>query len=509
MKIRTMRNALVPVNKMPVEILQQIPSWLPYVSEVVAASHVCRYWRAAFLSCSNLWTFIDCKSIPATRAYVERSGVSPLQICILPGYSYNAFVYTIPHVQRWGSFSATVGGEEIDPVLAVLSGPSSAPKLHNLSVVPMVGYAEGGTVTSKGKILGGLIPSLERLTLCNLRIEIHKLTAPNLTYLFLASPSPEFISMTAVLDFLKRSPLLEEVELRYPGPKIMDIAHPDHTVILNHLRRIVLWDRGSIYLNHLMLPKGIECELNYVFGDGLDKKEFLKEIFGTLPAGLKPIFNAESLSIVPHCTHGSVRFLGPYGLVEIYPSFHHSECPSPTSFLAHPRSALKKVRELFVGSRNEVIPEWESTDIRKYLKRMPSLETLIVMHSEYASFVRALLPVEGKVPCPTLKNLNIYVGPTESFCIHVFREMIEQRESSGHRFKKILLVLSYDLRIQPPISNLEVRVDDRPLYWDSKKKIWRYLKQGEIYWEGNRSLAPPGIISMDPLFPPMPFDFDL
>lgn len=262
-----------------------------------------------------------------------------------------------------------------------------------------------------------------------------------------------------------------------------------------------------MYLNHLILPKGIECELNYVFGDGLDKKGFLKEMFETLPEGFKPIFNAESLSIVPHCAHGSVRFLGPDGLVEIYPAFQHSECPSPTSFLTHPRSVLKKVKELFIGSRNEVIPEWESTDIRKHLKKMPSLETLIVMHSDYASFVRALLPVEGKVPCPTLKNLKIYVGPTESFCVPAFREMVEQRKSRGHRFKKILLVLSCELRIHPPIPNSEVRVDDRPLYWDSKKKIWRYLKPGEIYWEGNRSLAPPGIISMDPFLPHMPFNF--
>lgn len=217
-----MRNALVPVNKLPVEILQQVPSWLPYVSEVVATSHVCRYWRAAFLSCPNLWTFLDCKSTPATRAYIERSGVSPLQISIRPGYSYNAFVYTIPHVQRWGSFSATVAGEEIEPVLAVLSGPSSAPKLYNLSIVPMIGFTEGDTVISKGKILGGVIPLLERLTLSNLKIEMRKLTAPNLTHLFLASSSPDFVDMTAVLDFFKRSPLLEEVELRYPGPRVAD-----------------------------------------------------------------------------------------------------------------------------------------------------------------------------------------------------------------------------------------------------------------------------------------------
>ena len=497
-----MRNALLPVNRIPVEVLQEIPSWLPYVSDVVAASHVCRYWRAASLSYPGLWNYLDCKSTPATRAFIERSGVAPLIICIRPGYSLEAFFYTIPHIQRWGSFDAMVSAEEIEPVLATLSGPSSAPKLYNLAVVPMIGY-EGGVVTEKGKILGGVIPSLQYLYLSNIKVDIRKLTVPNLTYLFLASTRSELIDMTTLLDFLERTPLLEDFELRYPGPRIADVAHLAHVVSLNHLRRIVLWDRGSMFLNHLVLPHGIECEVNFLFTDASVTTGFLEEIFWELPARLKPIFEAESMSISPHYTCGAVRFLAPSGFVEIFPTFFHAEVTSAKRFLAYPTSVLKKVKDLFVGSRDGVVPQWRSSDVREHLNKMPSLESLTVMHCNNASFIQALLPADGKVPCPTLKNLTIHVGPTETLNVPAFRSMVEQRKSHGHELEKMVLFLNHESYTHPAIPNLEVKVDHRALYWDSKKKIWRYLNEDEVYVDGNRTIAPPGIVSIDPLFPAM------
>ncbi|KAF9649018.1 hypothetical protein BDM02DRAFT_3114551 [Thelephora ganbajun] len=503
MRIRTMRNALVPVNRLPIEILRQIPWWLPYVCNIIAASHVCRYWRAAFLSYSDLWTYLDCRSTRATRAFVERSGVAPLHICIRPGYSFEAFVYTIPHMRRWESLDVMVLRDEIGPVLATLLGPGEAPKLHNLSVIPMVGQGSENMVTSKGKILGGVIPSLQRLSLCNIEVDINKLTTPNLTYLLLACTRSEFVNMTALLNFLERSPLLEDFELRYPGPNVSDMAHLGRVVSLNHLRRIVLWDRSSLFLDHLVLPYGIECEFNFLFTDVSATTGFFEEMFGGPPERLKQIFEAESLSIVPHDSHGSVRFLGPSGLVEIFPSFSHAERTSMTRFITYSPSVLNMVKFLFVGSRNGVIPEWKSADVRKHLDKMTSLESLTIMHCNSTSFIQALLPAEGKVPCPTLKNLTIYTGPFENFSIPAFRSMVEQRGSHGHKFRKMVLVFSYEHCVHPAIPNLEVKVDDRALYWDSKKRIWRYLNEGEVYWDGDRTLAPPGIIPMNPLMPPV------
>ena len=153
-----------------------------------------------------------------------------------------------------------------------------------------------------------------------------------------------------------------------------------------------------------------------------------------------------------------------------------------------------------------MIPEWKSTHVREHLAKMISIESLTVMHCNNASFIQALLPAEGKVPCSTLKIVTIYVAPTESFSIPAFQSMVEQREAHGHKFEKMVLVLSYEHHTRPAVPNLEVRVDNRALYWDSKKKIWRYLDEGEVYWEGDRTLAPPGIIPLGPLIPPIDFD---
>lgn len=72
-KIRAMRNALVPVNRLPVKILQQIPPWLPHAWDIVVASHVCCHWRTAFLSYPDLWTFLGCKAEHATHPFLKMS----------------------------------------------------------------------------------------------------------------------------------------------------------------------------------------------------------------------------------------------------------------------------------------------------------------------------------------------------------------------------------------------------------------------------------------------------
>jgi hypothetical protein len=309
------------------------------------------------------------------------------------------------------------------------------------------------------------------LSLSNLEVDIHKLTAPNLTHLFLASTRSEFIDMTTLLDFLERSPLLEDFELRYPGPRGVDIAHPDHVVSLKHLRRIILWDRGSMFLNHLVLPYGIECELNFLFTDVSATTGFFEEMFGGASGKAQADFPS---GVLEHRSALRSRFRTVFGaqwicgdLPDVFPRRKHFH----TRFITYPTSVLKKVKNLFVGSRDGAIPEWKSTDVRKHLNKMPSLESLTVMHCNNASFIQALLPSEGKVPCPTLKNLTIYIGPTETFNIPAFRSMVEQRGSHGHKFEKMLLVFCYEHRIDPSIPNLEVKVDDRALFWDSKKKF--------------------------------------
>ena len=82
--------------------------------------------------------------------------------------------------------------------------------------------------------------------------------------------------------------------------------------------------------------------------------------------------------------------------------------------------------------------------------------------------------------------------------------MVEQRESLGHKFEKIVLIFDYTVPDNLDFPNLEVKVDYRPLYWDSKKRVWRYLEDGEGYMEGHggRILAPPAIVPVDPLILP-------
>ena len=72
-KIRAMWNALVPVNRLPIEILQQIPSRLPHAWDIVGVSHVCRHWRTTFLSYPDLRTFLDCEPEHTAHPFLQMS----------------------------------------------------------------------------------------------------------------------------------------------------------------------------------------------------------------------------------------------------------------------------------------------------------------------------------------------------------------------------------------------------------------------------------------------------
>jgi F-box-like len=93
--VRSARNAVLPVNQLPMEVIAKIFSFLPGFIPCpdttgfqddppfyrwITTTFVCRRWRAVALSFPSLWTIIDTGHMDATRTFIERSGRSPIDV---------------------------------------------------------------------------------------------------------------------------------------------------------------------------------------------------------------------------------------------------------------------------------------------------------------------------------------------------------------------------------------------------------------------------------------------
>lgn len=57
--IREWRNSFAPINRVPLEVLSLIPTYLSCEEDLFCATSVCRYWRKTFILHAALWSQVD------------------------------------------------------------------------------------------------------------------------------------------------------------------------------------------------------------------------------------------------------------------------------------------------------------------------------------------------------------------------------------------------------------------------------------------------------------------
>ena len=81
MTIREWKNSLVPINRVPLDVLSLIPTHLPSQNDLFRATFVCRHWRRTFLQNAGLWSCLRLsKGEVYVSALLERAKGSPLTI---------------------------------------------------------------------------------------------------------------------------------------------------------------------------------------------------------------------------------------------------------------------------------------------------------------------------------------------------------------------------------------------------------------------------------------------
>lgn len=226
---------------------------------ILSMSHVCRSWRVHMIGLKRIWREIafDIETEPASvhlatffLAMIENDNI-PIQI-------YARFAsggYPIPILEsllsklreqthRWETF---LYWGRLGPCYSYLDLP--APLLRKFSDNHDLSHLYSGQTT---QFFTGYVPSLRSLVTSALG-SWHPATLTRLKTLDLwdCNPGP---SIGSLLDFLRRTPQLEEINIVSPNPLVHDCS-PAEVVNLLHLKEIKVQnpDFYSI-IGHLAIP---------------------------------------------------------------------------------------------------------------------------------------------------------------------------------------------------------------------------------------------------------------
>ena len=476
---RLTKNTFAPINRVPPEVLSLIPDHRETDKELIRLTHVCRSWREIFISRASLWTFLGCENLDKTRAYLERSKTSSLEVNIwVRGMRcpyYAAFLLTIPHINRFKALSLTAFGDEINPFIPQLRS-LAAPLLMELTV----GVGPHANHFS-GELFGGTLPSLCRLSLAGNLGFLPRQNLANLTTLVMRDVRDFASGVTKLLDIFGRAPLLHEIKLQSALPRFPGSDAPNKRMVsLPHLKLLIIWDEPnhSILLDHLHIPIGAMVIL--------ESRPCWQEVLpipNCLPRSLDNLNNI-IISIDLDFEKGvTLRLNGLSGVLYLAAAWWGRDLPSPTT--SH--HALKSLAMLPISTTEKLAISWhrvlgqpdsEGTAAYCTLLRMENLRTLTLAYCINRSFILALNPAQNTlntVVCPMLEELVLHVRDHEDdLYIGELLEMARERASRGVKSPTIVIV-NLEGRVSPEealtlgscVSCVEYKLADTTPIWDA------------------------------------------
>ena len=152
----------VPINRLPPDILFEVLQHRDCDEDLVAATHVCHYWRSTLIYTPYLWTLHQFRSIcdlDRSRTYLERSKSTTIDIEIhLDSVQvHGALQHLVPLIPRTRSLTIHSSNKESDVTSLLLC--QSVPSLEHLTI-------EGHRPKySLNNFLGEQAPSLRSITI--------------------------------------------------------------------------------------------------------------------------------------------------------------------------------------------------------------------------------------------------------------------------------------------------------------------------------------------------------
>jgi hypothetical protein len=222
--VRSVKNTFAPINRIPQDIFSLIPGYCGNEEALITLTHVCRGWREQLISCSSLWTSLDCASADQTRVYLERSKTSPLDIC-LGGGGHPPFMNDAVPPDGPAPWPAQ------KPVhLRILERPR-----RTNQTLPPLSRAPSREIKNtlhpyqspnhQDAIFNGDLSSLRELRISGALIPLPWKGLTNLTTFDFRRVPSHTVSVTQLLNFFEQTPVLRNATLHHAFPDTSDAPH--------------------------------------------------------------------------------------------------------------------------------------------------------------------------------------------------------------------------------------------------------------------------------------------
>ena len=263
--IREWKNSFVCVNRIPLDILSLIPTYLTCDNDRLRASFVCRLWRRTFLQRADLWSQLSLsKGEASVKTFLERAKGSGLSVSARLPVPDDIMALVSSHIKQIKSLDF-VGNvwEDINRFPEINFG--SFPLLHTLAI----DAHWKGDLPSPGPrpTLFGGARNLKVLRVRSLTSSLGRLLFPNLTCFTFSDAGGQPSHVSHLLDFLEASPTLRTVSVAIAAHISFEGIHLGRTVVLPKVEGLTLVARGGRIgykvATHLSCPSAIHTSLTY------------------------------------------------------------------------------------------------------------------------------------------------------------------------------------------------------------------------------------------------------
>jgi len=267
-KLKSRRNTLAPISRLPPEILSNIFmlcvtdndghfTVTPYRWSWITISHICRHWRNVALECSSLWCHLDFSKPDWIPEMLNRSKVAPLSVKIRNEHyfskkSLDALNAAFQHMYRIKELDLCVPAGDFEDMLCDIT--QAAPCIHTLSVSskPSSLFTLARTISLPQDFLSGDAPSLTHLELRDVHLPWGSSLLKNLTCLKIFHSGTTFRpSLEQLVEILSCMPSLGTLELQNVLPTTRSLLSTE--VVLSHLCDIRL--EGDIAACAILLDR--------------------------------------------------------------------------------------------------------------------------------------------------------------------------------------------------------------------------------------------------------------
>ena len=275
--IREWRNALTPINRLPLDILSLIPTYLPSEVDRFHASSVCRHWRRTLLRRAELWSeLVLTKGEAYVKTLLERAKGSPLAISIRRNRRVptSTMMLLSPRTEQIRSLKFIIL-EWAEVQRFIDTNPGPFPLLDSLTF----------TVQGSPDDPDVIIPPSTRLfsSAANLRkFHFHQLFgwSPSLSHFafpnlvefdFSEERSEEFPGALQLLDFLEASPMLRKVDIS-ADVSLEDVPRKRVVVLPNVEELCIIMTYGKPvykFTTHISCPSITSMSLMHERGSGV------------------------------------------------------------------------------------------------------------------------------------------------------------------------------------------------------------------------------------------------